>query len=596
MSRQQGRRGSEQRQSANSNPRQGQQQITWPGRYESEIQRVLDRVEIREKLDLEYHITESEYQSGHDISGTIEAIMTPDSELKRAREYPPVGLAERLVAAMRGVDSLATETGYPGTTCYAGVVQNPPSMMDDEGYKDAVAKQKVAVEGLPTNGTIELTKDWEIPEIDRALSNDERKGVSVDYAVERFPSEHLPIIIRGNLHRDAREHIEKKIDERDREMQNRNLSGRRLEEWEREKEDLKRNARRREGEALLSIKLEYRADAPEAERAGKHEMHIEHFRADLSSTFNDLEVRDATGQPADNHTFNPDQKVIEWRSRTALPGGEPIEYNIYGPVHELLDIEHISASFRGEISGQTLTGTRIVDLYDETGRPLSELRAGRIRHMIRLTGDIEIDPEALAGEAKTHTSAQMRLDEHPEEAFEKVEAVCQREDITVLDIQSPGTPEPVRGQEGVFEITAGETGEGDDRAGRLEVKREFGDEGVVYADIQVTGKFTSMSKQSEVSVFEDTEDRVVRRDEGGLDTRGKSTIDIKARSASSDLNTELITKLQRGLRGVEERDWGPERDDEETVHLEDPDTGQLEGPGGPHSELPERSGESEGER
>jgi len=82
------------------------------------------------------------------------------------------------------------------------------------------------------------------------------------------------------------------------------------------------------------------------------------------------------------------------------------------------------------------------------------------------------------------------------------------------------------------------------------VKREYGDEGVVYAEIEVTGEFTSMTEQSEVSSFDESKDRLVRSDEGGLETRGKSDVEVRARSASSELNSDLISKIKEGLTGV----------------------------------------------
>jgi len=84
-------------------------------------------------------------------------------------------------------------------------------------------------------------------------------------------------------------------------------------------------------------------------------------------------------------------------------------------------------------------------------------------------------------------------------------------------------------------------------------KREYGDQGVVYADIAVTGQFTPMSQNREVSQYsgqtDKAEDSIVRADEGGLERRGKSTVDVSARSVSADLNAELLSTIESTLGG-----------------------------------------------
>lgn len=548
--------------------------------FQSEIHRVLDRVDIREKLDLLFQITEEEYQSSHEISGTVEGVMTPDNETKRDRQYPPVSIAERLVSTLTGSSSLALETKYPGTEFYVGLVRDAPSVSDDESWKDDVAVQQVNVDGLPKNDTIKLGKNWEMREIEDSLAEDKRKSVSREYDITDFPSEQVPIVIRGNIYRDAREYIEQRIKENIRmeEKQKGPLS-------EAEKNQRLRPARRLEGVSVLTVEIEYRSDGPEAEvGGGGRRLKIENFQSKLSSTFSDLKVLNKRGEPVDNHTYNPEKKTVEWRGRTAMPG-ESIHYNIFGPVNQLLDIESISASFRGEIRGQTLTGTRIFDLYDEAGRSFTQYTNNntKVGHKIKLTGDIEIDPNALIGKTKTHTSANIQIEEHPEEAFDKLEAICQQEGINIIETKTPGKPEPVTGRENVFEISAAENMDGDDRAGRIEVKREFGDEGLVYADIQVTGQFTTITQQSKKATSEESDDNVVREDQGGLETRGKTTVRVKARSASSDLNTELINKIERNLRGAGQRSWDSQRDGEE--RLESRENRQFTQPNDKNREL-----------
>lgn len=522
-------------------------------RNRTEINRTLDEIEILETADLSFHITEAEYTSDHEVDGKIRGLITPDSDMKRDREYPPVSPLERGVASLTDSGSIAHRTGFPETTFYAGIVRTPPTMKDTTHHKEGYGEERFTVDNLPRNGTIEMGEHWTVGEVEESLKEDYRRYTQYEYDILHYPSEQLPIVIRGKLHRDAREEIKKR------------------EPWEldiqagteAEKARIRDNlARRMEGLSFLSIEIEYRQSAPGVQRESQRQLTMETFEVNMESTFADLEVFEQTSS---NYTYNPEKRRIEWRNSRARPG-ETLRYEIVGPIGELLDLGHITAEFRGEISGQSLTGTRVVGTYDRTGTAFSEGEIP-IRHTVRLVGDIEIDPQALSGETTTHTTADIKLNDPPTEAFDKLEAVCQKEGITVLDIQPPKNPEPVRTQEGVFEITAGESHDGDDRPGIMEIKREYADEGVVYGDLEVTGKFTAMGRESEMSVSNETGDRVIRSDEGGLDTRGKTNIQIEARSASSDLNTDLINKIERGLAGTGTRDWGPEREGEE--HLSD---------------------------
>lgn len=559
--------------------------------YEPEIRRALTTVEILEKLDLAYNITEEEYRKTHEVDGEVRAVIEPDSEIRRARKYPPVSLPERIVSAVTGARSLALETGYPGTSFYVGLVCDPPVVRDDDLAQQGMAAQKFSLEKLPMNGTVEMTKNWDTAEAEQKLADDQRLVTSHQYNIEQYPSEHIPVVIRGNLYRDAREQAEKRNAELQRQIREhpkRQLS-------KEEKKGMEREARRLEGYAMLTLELEYRGDSPEADGATSERMLIESFRADLSSTFSDIQIYEQ-GAEASNYTYNPEEKRIEWRNSPTGRGGT-IKYNIVGPFSELIDIGHISASFRGRITDDTLTGTRIRGLFTESGeafyrdRTLSRQRPPPrpqprqqhperdVKHTIRLKGEIEIDPEALAGDATTHTTSEIRLEEHPEDAFDRLETVCHREGISVLSSDGFGTAEPVPGREGVFQFTAGEKGDADDRAARMEVKREFGDEGVVYADIQVTGKYTAVSQRSEVSAFDESDERIVRSDEGGLEERGKATIEIRARSTSSALNTEVINKIGRGLSGKGARGRGSERGNDERLSPPDETDDRQELPG-----------------
>ena len=554
----------------------------------SEIGRILDRVEIREKLNLELDITETEYQSSHDVEGFVRGVVTPDTEVERARKFPPVSALERAVAAATGSGSLARETGYPGTEFYVGVVRGAPTKVEGEDHQEGLSRQLFSVEGLPDDDTIKLEKDWTVAEAEDALADNEKKGCVREYSIDQYPRDQLPVVVRAKIHRDAREYYQNREERKERikrrakqQSANRQQQQGRVQQNSSRQQQQKRvqqntsvvidddtrqrighQARRFEGLSALSIEVEYRGDSPEAEVGSNETLVIENFRTEMESTFPDITFEKDDG----DRTYNPEQKRVEWRGRP-VKKGKTTTYNIYGPYNELIDIGKVTASFRGEIRNDTLTGTRIVGIYDKTGTPLSSYNRNdtQTRHTISLKGDINIDPSALVGDAKTYTTADIAIEEHPEDAFERLQAVCQQEGITILDLQNPGEPEPVRGQEGVFEITAGESGDGADRAGRMEVKREFGDEGVVYADIQVTGRFTAMSKESQISVSDDSGDRVVRSDEGGLETRGKTTAKIKARSASSELNTDFIGKIENGLQGQDAGRWSPDRESEERV-------------------------------
>lgn len=597
------------------------------GQYEPEIRRALTTVEILEKLDLAYNITEEEYRKTHEVDGEVRAVIEPDSEVRRARKYPPVSLPERIVSAVTGSRSLALETGYPGTSFYVGLVCNPPVMRGDELAQQGMAAQKFSLEDLPTNGTIRMSKNWDTPEVEQKLTDDQGLITSHQYEIEQYPSEHIPVVIRGNLYRDAREQAEKRnaeLQRQVREIQSKHLSKEQKKGMEREarrlerqvangrdleelKKEMERDARRLEGYAMLTLELEYRGDSPDAESGSTETMHIESFRADLSSTFSDIQIYEQ-GAEASNYTYNPEEKRVEWHESYTGRGGT-VKYNIVGPFSELIDIEHISASFRGQITDDTLTGTRIRGLFTETGEAFYPLpRRNRppraqqrhqsefdVNHTIRLKGEIEIDTEALAGDATTHTTSEIRLEEHPEDAFDRLETVCHREGISVLSSDGFGTAEPVPGREGVFQFTAGEKGDADDRAARMEVKREFGDEGVVYADIQVTGKYTAVSQRSEVSAFDESDERIVRSDEGGLEERGKATIEIRARSTSSALNTEVINKIGRGLSGKGASERGAERGDDERLPPPDETDDRQELPGDAERE-PDRLSRNGGDR
>jgi hypothetical protein len=224
-------------------------------------------------------------------------------------------------------------------------------------------------------------------------------------------------------------------------------------------------------------------------------------------------------------------------------------------MNQLLGLGRISATVRGKIIRDTLTGTEIEGVYDRAGGDLNNPRLPDIekQYGVTITGDIEIDPKAVRRETRKVASTTVQLNDTPLDAYDRVKTVCDREGMTIIESESPSDPEPVPGQEGVFQITNDENRDADDTPGQLEVKREYGDRGIVYADIIVTGQFTPMSQDREVSQFsgesDRAEDHIVRADEGGLEKRGKSTVNIKARSVSGDLNAELLDTIETSMGG-----------------------------------------------
>lgn len=505
--------------------------------YRGEVHRSLDRVELREKLRVDYDITDEQYRSRHSVSGEIRGAITPDKEVVRSREHPPNGLFEKIVSATTGTGDHVAE-GFPGTHLMVGITRVPPTTQRDDKFQEGFSQQDFTVDGVPKNGTVLLESDWDAERARRSLSDDEQKTVSHSYDVDGMSGEQLPVVVRADLHRDAREYLESEpstIGERDAQQRTQHHDPKEF-----------------EGQAALSVAIEYRQDSPELNvAAGDGTLHIENLRAEMQSTFPNLSFR-----PRDNSTYNPEQQQVEWRKRSAQPG-EILRYDIFGRMEELLDLGNISVSVRGTILGDTLTGTTIEGLYDRTGRdvtgtdgPGSHIETG---HGVTVTGNITIDPTALRQEARKVMDSTVSLNDTPFDAFDRLRTVCDREGMTITQSSEPTNPEPVAGQEGVFAITKGEKGDGDDQPGELEVKREYGDRGVVYAHMLVYGRYTPMSQDREVSQYsgrsDRTEDRIVRADEGGLETRGKSTVDIRARSADAELNSQLVQTIQAGLGG-----------------------------------------------
>lgn len=498
----------------------------------SEIRRTLETVELLEMLELDFNITGEEYRRTHEVSGKIRGRVVPDNETKRAREKPPKSVLGRIAASINNLDSLALESGYPQTNIFAAVSRRPPTTQSAQAHQENLREQRFEVENLPKNGTVKLESSWGIIDINRALEEDEHAFVEHDYDIVNFPSDQVPVVIRAELERDAREYLEDQMGMTD-----------------------TRKTSRYEGQAIIAVEVEFPHDAPEAERGGGVGMlEMNNFTIDMQSTFNDISFLDGT-QKASDYTYNPEKKRVEWRGGQ-ISKGQTLRYIIAGPLRQLLDLGTLRGQLRGKIKNETLSGTRIQGLFDQTGKEFwsntnqQENAAVNVSHQVRIQGEMEIDPDALSGEVREVTKGTITVNDRPSEAFDRVETVCRREDMKIRSVQSPANPEPAPNREGVFRITGEENREGDDQPGQMEVKSEYGNRGVVYAEIEVTGEFTSMKEQSEVSSFDDSQDRLVRSDQGGLETRGKSEVEIRARSASSELNSDLISKIKEGLTGI----------------------------------------------
>lgn len=492
--------------------------------YHGEAHRCVSMIELREKLRLDYQITNEGYRSEHSVSGVIRGVVNPDKGVVRDREYLPKNPLESLLQLAVDSDTVVGD-GYPGTELMVALTRCPPRINTDEQYQEGFAEQAFSVEGVPKNGTISLNTDWDTETARQSLAEDEEKVVTHKYEIESFPSKQLPVIIRGKLYSDAREYLE----------------GREV--------PFNGDPKMKEGQAVLSIEIEYKDSAPEVDQTTDERLIIENFRAEMESTFPGIEF--VSNQ---NVTYNPDQQRAEWRQRDATPG-ERVQYEIIGRMNQLLGLGRISATLRGTITRDTLTGTEIEGVYDRAGGDLSHPSLPDIERQygVTITGDIEIDPKAVRRESRKVASTTVQLNDTPFDAYDRVKTVCDREGMTIIESESPSDPEPVTGQEGVFQITNDENRDAGDTPGQLEVKREYGDRGIVYADIMVTGQFTPMSQDREVSQFsgqsDRAEDHIVRADKGGLEKRGKSTVDIKARSVSAELNAELLDAIESAIGG-----------------------------------------------
>lgn len=466
-----------------------------------EVRDTVREVNVIEKLDFELDITSRQYRSEYDVDGEVRVLADATHDVVENRRHPPRGAFDLLTPLVDGNESFDR---FPSTRLFVGLKHRPPTEQDDESFQEDVVTAATDVSGVPENGTVEFDVDWTAEEAEAARSNEETAVLSEPYDVEGLSSDQLPIVVRANLYRDAKEIT----------------SG----------DDDVGLRQRLEGLSALQIEIEHRS--PE----DRGVLRIPRFEVQLSSTFPQVEF-----SPQQNATYDPESRRVRWTNQQ-VDAGETGRFLVLGPIRELLDIETVQASLRGEVVGRTLSGMRLAGVYDESGEPFpaTDLDAGE---KVTVTSEIEIDPSALSGQAQEVTRSTIRSKTPPEALYEELVSLCRREGIQVQSQSAPGEAEPVAGRDGVFAITE------DGEPGALGVKKEFGDRGVVHAEITVTGQFTPISETNQVSAFDEADDQLVRADEGAMDTRGESTAEVVARSTDSELNTELIGMLETVFGG-----------------------------------------------
>lgn len=460
---------------------------------EQEVHDTLHGISVSEKLTFELEITESAYKSDQALEGELQVYAKPNDQVVYNRRSPPKNAVAQFVA-----DGLHETAGFPGTSLFLALSADPIVNTESEN---------LGLEGI-TDDTTSLTIDWDVDEAERLLADDERKVVYEDmYRMEQFASEDRPFVVRGELYPDAREV-----------MENREHMRRLLEKQNRNLVSL-------EGLATLSITIEHKSNIPDP-------IHIDEFHLDMAQTFPEIDFL-----PFKDATYDPEHKRIEWRNRTLAPN-DVVTYNILGPIEQLLGVGEVSATLDGSIAGSTMGQVRIEGIYDSTGGTFPQYP--QVDKGVDIQCSIRMDPDALRGEVQTTSGSQINIPLPPEDTYERLINICKRESLHIRDRSPPSDEEPITGQEGVFSYAS---------PGELEIKRQYGDEGTVYGDITVEGRFTAVSQTNEVSAFDREQDRVIREDEGAMERRGQSQIDVRARSTSSELNARLIDTIEEGLRG-----------------------------------------------
>jgi len=469
----------------------------------------VDEVKIIEKLDFQLDITDRAYRSEYDAEGEVRMLANATHEVVENRQAPPQGAFDLLWAALGGDGGLDR---FPNTRVFVGLSRSPPTEQDDDSFHEDITQIAADVEGVPTDATVAFDTDWTVAEAETARSEGKKSVHSEAYDIKGFSSDRLPIVVRANLYRDAVELTDGTNDD---------IVAR----------------QRLEGLSALEIEIEHRSEDANAV------LELPRFEVRLSSTFPQVEF-----SPRNNSTYDPESRTVRWTGQR-IEGGDTGQFLVLGPITELLDIETVEATLRGELRNRTLSGLRLDGVYDELGDRFPSTANLETERKVTITSDIEIDPSALSGQAQEVTRAKIRTKTTPKSLYEALVELARREGIRIKSQQVPKGGDVVLGQEGVFEVTEDEDQDSDSRPGRLQIKKEFGNRGVVHAEVTVTGRFTAVSEETRVSAFDESEDQLVRADEGAMDRRGEATAKVVARSTDSELNSELIGTLESVFGG-----------------------------------------------
>jgi hypothetical protein len=482
--------------------------------YQPEVRRTVSEVQLLERLSFDLTITDEAYQSEHSTDGEIRVFDRADDGVVRDREYPPTHPVGTVVGGLGG-----SESAFPGTTLYVGVAREPPLEQDEDAFQNDYALKAIDVEGVPENGVVEFDLDWGAAAARDSMADGTTRVATEEYDVSGLPNDQLPIIVRAELYRDAKRILQVLRDEdRDGEGDRDGLRGK----------------QQYEGQAALVVDIEHRSLSESTNRS----LDVEGLEVEMSRTFPQIQF-----DPQHGSSYDPQSRKVKWGPRSVRPGGTA-RYAILGPIAELLDMERLNATIRAKLDDCSLSGVTVAGLFDESGQSAREWSgsAPDVSEKTTITAEVEIDPSALRGEAKEVSSSRISIQTTPKALFNEVVKICDRNGINIIERSPPGDGAPVEGREGVYDVS------GDD-AGELDVRREYGDEGVVYAGMEISGRYTAMSEEAQVSTFDETEDRLVRRTKGGLDDAGRATLDVDARSANAELNSRFLSTIEETLGG-----------------------------------------------
>ncbi|MFD1632636.1 hypothetical protein ACOZ4L_07565 [Haloplanus ruber] len=480
--------------------------------YQAEVHRTVSEVRLLERLSFDLTITDEAYQSEHSTDGEIRVFNRADDQVIRDREYPPAHPLGVLTGGVSG----ESESAYPGTTLYVGVAREPPLEQDEDAFQDDYVMKAIDVDGIPEDGVVGVDLDWDAAEARESMADDTARVATERYDISGLPNDQLPIIVRAELYRDAKRILRVLRNEEDG-----------------QRDDL-RGRQQYEGQAALVLDIEHRTESG----ADSAPLRVEGLQVGLSRTFPQIQF-----DPEHGSSYDPQSRQVKWGSRTVQPG-DTARYAIIGPISELLEVDRLDARLQATLGGRTLSGVTVAELFDESGESTQQWQESTptVSEKTTITAEVEIDPSALRGESKEVSSSRITMQTTPVALFNELVKVCDRNGINITERSPPGDGTPVEGREGVYDVS------GED-AGELDVRREYGDEGVVYAGMEITGRYTAMSEEAQVSTFDETEDRLVRRTKGGLDDAGRATLDIDARSADAELNSRFLSTIEEAFGG-----------------------------------------------